>query len=83
MWLNSVQTTQESKLATNTTKHKRQKAFLISLASPSSQEEKDKTRIQLKEEWKILQNLDKVRVVDTIKQTTLVNMSVWTLWKQS
>lgn len=72
----------ERKPATDTTKHKRQKAFLISLASPSSQEEKDKTKIQLKEEWKILQNLDKVRVVHAIKHATLANSSAWTLWKQ-
>lgn len=45
-----MQPIQGRKPATDTTNHKRQKAFLNSLASPFSQGEKDKTRIQLREE---------------------------------
>lgn len=50
MCLNSMQLTQGRKPATNTTDHKRQKHFLISLESTFIQRDRDKTRIQLREE---------------------------------
>lgn len=51
MWLNSMQPIQGKKPATHATDHRRQKAFLITLASPFSEGEKHKARIQPREEW--------------------------------